>query len=220
MERKCKQCGKTFVLTDSEIKFYNDKNLELPKRCKDCREENKSRTQNNAANESFKNYGSKDDSISQELKNLKKGNSLKLILAGIVAVAVIIGVIFGIGSGGFKGSGNTGSTTAFTATQTLYTFKSDKLLNEHFLKHGSQFDYATKEEYAAGANAVIKNPKALHKNEKEDGDDVFYVEDTDEFVILSTDGYIRTYFKPEKGTDYFNRQSITTVLLNRNDFVI
>ena len=28
----------------------------------------------------------------------------------------------------------------------------------------------------------------------------------DEFVIVSTDGYIRTYFKPEDGIAYYNRQ--------------
>lgn len=41
MIRRCKQCGKSFELTDSEIKFYEEKNLSLPKRCKECREANK-----------------------------------------------------------------------------------------------------------------------------------------------------------------------------------
>ena len=39
--RKCVQCGKIFTLNDSEIDFYNSKNLDLPKRCKTCREINK-----------------------------------------------------------------------------------------------------------------------------------------------------------------------------------
>ena len=46
----------------------------------------------------------------------------------------------------------------------------------------------------------------IHKLEAEDGDDVYYLEETNEFVIVSTDGYIRTYFKPSKGIDYYNRQ--------------
>ena len=37
-------------------------------------------------------------------------------------------------------------------------------------------------------------------------DNVYYLESTNEFVIVSTDGYIRTYFKPNDGIDYFNRQ--------------
>ena len=39
-KRKCKQCGEEFTLTDSEIKFYNDKDLNLPKRCSECRKKN------------------------------------------------------------------------------------------------------------------------------------------------------------------------------------
>ena len=34
MKRICKQCGKEFELSQSEINFYNSKNLSLPKRCK------------------------------------------------------------------------------------------------------------------------------------------------------------------------------------------
>ncbi len=51
---------------------------------------------------------------------------------------------------------------------------------------------------------MINNPDALHKLEKEDGDDVYFVEDTNEFVVVSTDGYIRTYFIAD--IDYYNRQ--------------
>ena len=40
-KRKCKQCGEEFTLIDSEIKFYNDKGLNLPKRCSECRKKNK-----------------------------------------------------------------------------------------------------------------------------------------------------------------------------------
>ena len=38
----------------------------------------------------------------------------------------------------------------------------------------------------------------------EDGDDVYYIEETNEFVIVSTDGYIRTYFYPRDGIEYFD----------------
>ena len=29
---------------------------------------------------------------------------------------------------------------------------------------------------------------------------------TNEFVVVSTDGYIRTYFKPDSGLRYYNKQ--------------
>lgn len=87
-----------------------------------------------------------------------------------------------------------------------YHFRNEKLLNQHFEKHGSEFDYPTAYEYEKGASDVINNPDALFKTEAEDGDGVYYIEQSNEFVILSTDGYIRTYFKPSGGIDYFNRQ--------------
>ena len=61
-------------------------------------------------------------------------------------------------------------------------------------------------DYEKAASAVVNNPDALHKTEKEDGDDVYYLKATNEFVIVSPDGYIRTYFNPRDGIDYFNRQ--------------
>lgn len=41
MQRTCKQCGKTFALSQSEIDFYQDKNLSIPKRCEECRAKHK-----------------------------------------------------------------------------------------------------------------------------------------------------------------------------------
>lgn len=94
--------------------------------------------------------------------------------------------------------------------QVEYHFRTQKQLEQHFEKHGSEFesdfDYETPEDYEAGASDVINNPDALYKTEAEDGDGVYYIEDTNEFVILSTDGYIRTYFRPSAGIKYFNRQ--------------
>ena len=91
-----------------------------------------------------------------------------------------------------------------------YHFRSKSLLNQHFSKHGAEFaddfGYTTAEEYERGASNVINNVAALHKTEKEDGDDVFYIERTNEFVVLSTDGYIRTYFRPDSGKKYYDKQ--------------
>lgn len=102
-------------------------------------------------------------------------------------------------------SSNSESASA-SASGESYRFRNYDLLDEHFEKHGGDFDYANAAEYEEGASAVVNSPKALHKTEKEDGDDVYYIEDTNEFVILSKSGYIRTYFKPEDGIDYFERQ--------------
>ena len=88
----------------------------------------------------------------------------------------------------------------------LYEFRNDEYLQQHFEKHGAEFPYDTAEEYLAGANRVVQSPDALHKTEAEDGDDVYYLEAGNEFVIVSKDGYLRTYFRPSAGIDYYNRQ--------------
>lgn len=89
---------------------------------------------------------------------------------------------------------------------TVYTFRSEKLLLDHYKKHGIEMGFDSAEAYAEAANQVIHNPDVLHKLEAEDGDDVYYLEATNEFVVVSTDGYIRTYFNPDDGIDYYNRQ--------------
>ena len=87
-----------------------------------------------------------------------------------------------------------------------YRFRSKKLLNQHYEKHGYDMGFKNAAAYEAAASKVINNPDALTKTEKEDGDYVYYVEATNEFVVLSKDGYIRTYFEPDRGIDYYNRQ--------------
>ncbi|MBP3206327.1 MAG: hypothetical protein J6M66_13005 [Lachnospiraceae bacterium] len=90
--------------------------------------------------------------------------------------------------------------------QNGYRFRSKKLLSQHYEKHGIEMGFDSAVAYQEAASAVISNPDALYKTEKEDGDGVYYIEETNEFVILSVDGYIRTYFNPSGGIDYFNRQ--------------
>lgn len=90
--------------------------------------------------------------------------------------------------------------------QLTYSFRNERLLNQHYEKHGIEMGFATIEDYVAAANAVINHPDVLHKLEAEDNDDVYFLEATNEFVVVSTDGYIRTYFIASGGIDYYNRQ--------------
>ncbi len=87
-----------------------------------------------------------------------------------------------------------------------HKFRSKKLLNDHYKKHGLEMGFASAEEYVENANRVISSPDVLYKLEEEDNDHVYYLEETNEFVVVSQDGYIRTYFNPSAGIDYFNRQ--------------
>ena len=98
------------------------------------------------------------------------------------------------------------SSQAPLQTPKRITFRNESLLREHFDKHGKEMGFTDAKAYEQAAAAVITNPLALHKLEAEDNDDVYYLESTNEFVIVSTDGYIRTYFKPDKGKAYFDQQ--------------
>lgn len=128
------------------------------------------------------------------------------------------GSVYSPSSGYVSGSADISSSSSQTSVQssspsesaptvlTEYKFRSKSLLEQHYQKHGRDMGFASAEEYEKAASAVPNDPAALHKTEKEDGDDVYYIESTNEFVVVSTDGYIRTYFNPDRGIDYFNKQ--------------
>ena len=97
-------------------------------------------------------------------------------------------------------------TTKPDETAALLKFRNKKLLNQHYEKHGKDMGFANAQEYETAAAAVVANPNALHKEEKEDGDDIYYLEETNEFVVVSKDGYLRTYFLPDSGIKYYNKQ--------------
>ncbi|MCQ2546440.1 MAG: hypothetical protein MJ161_02680 [Clostridia bacterium] len=135
---------------------------------------------------------------------------MKINAKTIVSLLVLLAlVIAGISACQGKKTGQQEKPAADTGQQTVqteYSFRYDDYLQDHYRKHGIDMGFDSTEEYLEAANAVISNPEALTKTEKEDGDTVYYVKKTNEFVVLSTDGYIRTYFYPRDGINYFNRQ--------------
>ncbi len=52
LKQNCVSCGKQFTLTDKEIDFFKNKNLNLPKRCEECRKEK--REQKELAKKNFR----------------------------------------------------------------------------------------------------------------------------------------------------------------------
>lgn len=195
MQRTCKQCGKTFALSQSVIDFYQDKNLSSPKRCEECRAKHK---QLNHASGGPTYTPSGTDSNYRKAK----GYFRSMIVGFLIAAAIIIFA----GCQFIPSLLGTDTAESRNTTSSSYSFRSEKLLSEHYSKHGIEMGFASAQEYEAGAVAVIENAAALHKVEEEDGDEVYYLKSTNEFVVVSTDGYIRTYFKPDDGIAYYNRQ--------------
>ncbi len=86
-------------------------------------------------------------------------------------------------------------------------FRNQDLLDSHYNKHGSEFGNISKEQYLQGANDLINSTSDdILTKTRANGDIIHYNPRTNEFAVKSADGYIRTYFKPSDGLDYFNRQ--------------
>ncbi len=229
MKRTCIQCGKEFELTNSEIGFYKKRKLALPKRCKTCREQNKkvngkesqNKKQNDRQNDKPK-TGSvvlkeEDKNLSQNFKNQNSGSesgSMKKVSKKkktAAAAAFAAGLIYFALTGTWPTASDavpqkSQQSIEQTVPEEIYTFRTQQQLDDHFEKHGIEMGFDSAEEYLDAANLVINSEDALHKIEAEDGDDVYFIEDTNEFVVVSTDDYIRTYFEPEDGIEYFERQ--------------
>ena len=119
----------------------------------------------------------------------------------VVLLLSFIGKVFNINFDAL----NIGSVLQSQKADGVLEFRNDNLWEEHFLKHG-EFGYTTKEDYLEGANEVVTSASSKHKQEAEDGDDIYYDAENNEIVFVSKDGYIRTYFKPSDGIEYYNRQ--------------
>lgn len=142
----------------------------------------------------------------------KEGKQYLLLIVAVIFLCGFYLLSNGAGGGGDDAGGSSAGTVQSSAEVSResdgvhYSFRKEEYLLQHFEKHAAEFDYATKEEYEAGANRVIAAKDALYKTEEEDGDHIYYLESTNEIVFVSKDGYIRTYFKPQDGIKYFNRQ--------------
>lgn len=204
LKRTCIQCGKEFELSNSEIGFYKKRKLSLPKRCKECREQNKKtgnrpntekRVEKKAAAQTVyaESVNTHQENAAQKKPAKKKTRTLLGTIAVLAAAAVYAAV-----SGVLPIGTNTDDTD--------YVFRTEQLFEEHYEKHGIDMGFDSAEAYLEAANAVIDAEDALHKTEAEDGDDIYFLADTNEFVVVSTDGYIRTYYIADGGMEYYEKQ--------------
>lgn len=221
-KRNCKQCGKEFELSNGEIKFYKEKAFSLPKRCEECRGKNKK------VKEIYipVKHGNRNNiymtvivvfiilmALKYKLSSLNYSAPNNNFVATYESESVNPRnyVEDTVQKSEFQMSNESSDTTEESIDQgrsneNTYVFRSQQLRDDHFARHGTDFNYLTADEYEAGASRVVNSSEVLHKTEKEDGDDVYYIKSTNEFVIVSTVGYLRTYFKPEDGIEYYDRQ--------------
>ncbi len=89
-------------------------------------------------------------------------------------------------------------------SQQEFSFKNKDSLDSHFKKHGIEMGFKNANEYLKRANEVIKG-KNIH-TKQEDNDIAYFNTETGEFVVLSPQGIIRTFFIPDDGIKYFKAQ--------------
>lgn len=130
--------------------------------------------------------------------------------AGLSAVALVpvIGDAAGVVGAGIKIVGKADGVIDAAKVAEKTVFKSQDLLDAHYVKHASEFGNITKDEYLAGAQNLVnsKTGNNILTKTRSNGDVIFYNKTTNEFAIKASDGSIRTYFKPTDGIDYFYRQ--------------
>ena len=86
---------------------------------------------------------------------------------------------------------------------------SEYLEIRHFNDHGHEFGYNNINEYSKSAkNFANNNEKGIKSFRAKNGSIYKYNPKTNEFMIITKDGKIITYFKPSGGSGYFENQFI------------
>ena len=174
MKLTCVQCGKKFELTDGEIDFYRSKGLDLPKRCKDCRNKN-----------------SKKYVVTQ-----KEKRPSSLVAAALFFSFGVVGVILGVYE---YGAISYFCAIALFFLSLFFYLRRNKTV-QYDLSFGDKYTYkfydanTFLEDYLKAANRVICDKNSLHKT-LPDGDKIYYNKKNGDYVVLSHSGYIRTYYK-------------------------
>lgn len=214
MKKTCVQCGKTFEISESEKQFFESKNLTLPKRCRECREKNRSSgnssrsTRQAKGSTQYKSYYIKKEQpialttvilaiIVSIISFILKADSTFTIVTASVAIFSLIKYIIGLGKEKIF-------IQEFDTSVYKYTFYDTNSMVKHYVKHGEQTNSKSMEDYLFKANMVVVDKSSLTKEQKKDGDRVYYNNRTKEIVVIAKAGYLRTYFIASD--KYYNKQ--------------
>lgn len=100
------------------------------------------------------------------------------------------------------------TATIKVKTSSSRQFVSEQLFQKHYDKHLSEFGEISKERYLENANALADAPLSedIVQLVRSDGSIAKYCYSTNEFVVVTADGNIRTYFKPETKEAYWDEE--------------
>ena len=93
-------------------------------------------------------------------------------------------------------------------THPLRPFASEQLLQKHYDKHLNEFGNISMQDYLERANVFADLPLSedIVQLTRSDGSISKYCFSTNEFVVVTADGNIRTYFKPKTKEAYWNEE--------------
>ena len=88
-------------------------------------------------------------------------------------------------------------------------FRNDHYLDEHFAKHGKEFGAISKQDYLRMAQSLrdAKPGPDVLESRRSDGGVARFNRRTGWFVAFDANGTLRTFFIPNDGVRYFQRQS-------------
>jgi pyocin large subunit-like protein len=104
--------------------------------------------------------------------------------------------------------GNFGAASQQTVRQHRIWTGNEAGENRHWKEHGLQFpQFADEQAYVQGAEAFVTHPPpgTLIKH-RANGDTLYFDPASDMFAVMADDGAVRTFFKPDDGMAYWNRQ--------------
>ena len=108
-----------------------------------------------------------------------------------------------------KGSTESGkSATIEKSNKLLRQFASEQVSQKHYDKHLHEFGKISMQEYLERANALADAPVSddVVQLVRSDGSISKYCFSTNEFVVVTADGKIRTYFKPADKEAYWDEE--------------
>jgi len=87
-----------------------------------------------------------------------------------------------------------------------YGWGDKNTLDDHYQRHGSDFNCSNKNDYAKKANDFYNNRSQYQIKTDSNGVTRVYDSSTNTFGSYNPDGTTKTFFKPRAGQSYFNNQ--------------
>lgn len=124
------------------------------------------------------------------------------------ALALLLLAWLSLGAAACGGSERVGRRDTAASTATI-SFRSQRRLDEHYAKHGSEFGQISRAEYLRRAQQLRDAPAGgdILELRRGDGTTARFDRASGAFIAFDADGTIRTFFRPNDGEAYFRRQA-------------